>query len=33
LREEELRRLFPNSEIVNERVGGLVKSFTAVGGG
>lgn len=32
LREDELRRLFPGSRIVRETVGGLVKSFTAIGG-
>ena len=31
LREGEVRRLFPKSEIRKEVVGGLVKSFTAVG--
>jgi hypothetical protein len=32
MRRGELARLFPGAEIVGERIGGLVKSWTAVGG-
>jgi hypothetical protein len=32
MRRHELKRLFPDADIVAERIGGLVKSWTAVGG-
>ena len=32
MRRDELARLFPDAEIRSERFGGLVKSWTAVGG-
>ena len=32
MRRDELARLFPDAQIVGERFGGLVKSWTAIGG-
>jgi hypothetical protein len=32
MRRSELQRLFPDAQIVGERIGGLVKSWTAIHG-